>query len=666
MVKLNPQQKAAVEYLGTPVLVLAGAGSGKTRVITEKIAYLIRHHQIAARHIAAITFTNKAAREMRERVGKLLSRDEAHGLHVSTFHTLGLTIIRQELAALGFKPGFSLFDATDSLTLLKELLRKEGDSDADAARFRISLWKNDFLSPEQALAAAEDVQAERHARLYQRYQRQLKAYNALDFDDLIALPVHLFQYHPDLREAWQNRLRYLLIDEYQDTNACQYQLVKLLAGVQGRLTAVGDDDQSIYAWRGARPENLAQLQQDYPNLHVIKLEQNYRSTDRILKSANHLIALNPHVFEKKLWSALGAGENPRALACDGTEHEAERVVSEILRLKFKHRCEYGDFAILYRGNHQARPFERKLREQGIPYKVSGGDSFFERSEIKDVVGYLRLLANPDDDAAFLRVVNTPRREIGATTLEKLAAYANERHVSLIAASSELGLAGRLSERALFRLRGFTDFITQLARRALTGEPLQITRELLRELAYEDWLLEISSHPKAAERRMDNVNELLAWIGRLGRDSEKGPGKALHEIVTHLTLMDILERNESDKGEGVQLLTLHAAKGLEFPHVFIAGMEEDILPHKSSLETGSIEEERRLAYVGITRARRTLTFTYARKRQKYGEETECEPSRFLTEIPADLLDWETETATQTIASPDARRALLESLKQRLTG
>ncbi len=661
---LNPQQRAAVTYLGSPLLVLAGAGSGKTRVITEKIAHLIREHRLPARHIAAITFTNKAAREMRERAAKLLKADEAKGLHVSTFHTLGLGIIREEHKALGYKPGFTLFDTTDSLTLLKELMRKEGEADAEAARFRISLWKNDFLTPEQALAAAENQADEFHARLYGRYQRQLKAYNALDFDDLIALPVRLFTDHPQVRERWQNRLRYLLIDEYQDTNACQYQLVKLLAGVEGRLTAVGDDDQSIYAWRGARPENLAQLQRDYPNLHVVKLEQNYRSTERILKSANHLIALNPHVFEKRLWSALGEGETPRVLPCNSAEHEAERVVTEILRVKFKHRAEYGDFAILYRGNHQSRPFERKLREQGIPYKVSGGSSFFERSEIKDIVGYLRLIANPDDDAAFLRVVNTPRREIGASTLEKLGEYATERHRSLFAASFEMGLAGRLNERALFRLQRFTEWVRELAHQAERAEPLALVRGLLNELAYDDWLRETSSNPKAAERRMDNVNELLAWIGRLASDEARDGGKSLPDIVTHLTLMDILERNEEDKADGVQLLTLHAAKGLEFPHVFLVGMEEDLLPHKGSIEAGTIEEERRLAYVGITRAQRTLTFTYARRRQKYGEDTDCEPSRFLGEIPPELLDWDTEGNPRREAKPEDRRALLASLKASL--
>ncbi len=646
MDSLNPPQRAAVKHVGSPLLVLAGAGSGKTRVITMKIAHLIREHSYKPHHIAAVTFTNKAAKEMKARASSLLSREEAKGLNVSTFHTLGLNIIRREIKTLGYKPGFSIFDGQDAGSLLKELARKDNEAEEDdSARWAISRWKNDFLSPAQALSQAQDEQAAQHARLYERYQRQLKAYNALDFDDLIVLPVNLLQDHPELREKWQNRLRYLLLDEYQDTNACQYQMVKLLAGAQGNFTAVGDDDQSIYAWRGAQPENLGLLKKDFPTLEVIKLEQNYRSTERILKSANHLIANNPHDFEKKLWSALGEGEMLRAVPCSNSEAEADKVVTEILSTKFQSRGEYEDFAILYRGNHQSRLFERKLREHNIPYKVSGGTSFFERAEVKDILAYLRLIANTSDDAAFLRIVNTPRREIGASTLETLGNYATERDISLLDACFEMGLRSKLSDRALMRLERFADWIYERVRRAEDENAYRLVRDVIYEINYEDWLKETCSSDTIAEKRMENVEEVASWIQRI---TEKHESKQLlGDVVAHMMLMDILERNSEEKQTGgVQLMTLHASKGLEFPHVFIVGMEEELLPHKSSMEEGDIEEERRLAYVGITRAQRSLMFTYTRKRTLWGEEIECEPSRFLNEIPKEHLDWDNPNTQKT--------------------
>ncbi len=640
MPALNPQQRAAVQHLGSPLLVLAGAGSGKTRVITEKIAHLVRHHGLAPARIAAITFTNKAAREMQSRVARLLPGRAGHGLSVSTFHTLGLRIVRGELARLGYKPGFSIFDAQDSATLLRELTRKEAPEAAEAARWAISRWKNDLVDPAAALAGAADEGEALHARLYARYQRQLQAYNALDFDDLIVLPVRLLEEEPAVRARWQERLHYLLIDEYQDTNTCQYRLVRLLAGPEGRFTAVGDDDQSIYAWRGARPENLARLQEDYPGLRVIKLEQNYRSTQRILDSANHLIRHNPHLFEKRLWSALGEGEPLRVLPCQSAEHEAERVVSEILRIRFKARARWGDLAILYRGNHQARLFERKLREHDIPYRVSGGTAFFERAEIKDLLAYLRLVANPDDDPAFLRVINTPRREIGPGTLEKLGQYASRRHCSLFAATFELGLGEVLPQRAILRLQRFTDWLRELHLRQDERPAAELAREIVAAIDYAGWLHEQSSSDKVAERRLENVQELIDWIGRLGRDSDGAAGKSLADIVNHFVLLDVLDRNDDGADpDRVQLMTLHAAKGLEFPHVFLVGMEEELLPHRNSIEADTIEEERRLAYVGITRARQTLTLTFARQRSRGGEAVACEPSRFLAELPEEHLDWD---------------------------
>jgi ATP-dependent DNA helicase Rep len=626
--------------IDAPTLVLAGAGSGKTRVITRKIAHLIDTVGLEPRHITAVTFTNKAAREMKARVGDLLRGRDTTGLAISTFHTLGLNILRREYRSLGFKPGFTIFDDQDTETLLKELLRKgSGDDKAiSSARWRISEWKNDMLSPEQALSRVTDELDTRTALLYADYQRALKAYNAVDFDDLILIPVNLLKQDREVLERWQNRVRYLLVDEYQDTNLSQYELVKLLVGVRQALTVVGDDDQSIYAWRGARPENLVRLKEDFPRLEVIKLEQNYRSSGRILRCANHLIDNNPHVFEKRLWSELGPGDPLRIMSCKNEEHEAEKVVSEIMHHKFTKSSRHGDYAILYRGNHQARLFEAALRQNNIPYFLSGGTSFFSRSEVKDVMCYLRLLANPDDDAAFLRVCNTPKREIGPTTLEKLGNYATSRHISLTSACSELGLEQTLSGRPLERVREFSSWLRHFQRRAEEGNPTVTVREMLQDLRYEDWLYECASSEQVAERRWENVLELIQWLERL-HQGEHG-GESLAEMINHLALQDILERqDEEEGGDQVHLMTLHASKGLEFPHVFLVGMEEELLPHKTSIEEENIEEERRLAYVGITRAQKTLTISYAEKRRRYGEITACEPSRFLQELPEDDLVWE---------------------------
>ncbi len=637
---LNPRQREAVRYIDGPLLVLAGAGSGKTRVITQKIAYLIQECGYSSRHIAAVTFTNKAAREMKERVGQLLKGKEARGLRVSTFHTLGLDIVRRETRRLGYKPGFSIFDAQDSLGLIRELLRKEAGDDGleQEMQRRISSWKNAFVTPEQALAGAEDAADHATAQVYAQYNRHLRAYNAVDFDDLIMLPVLLFEQHPDVLEEWQGRIRYLLVDEYQDTNATQYRLVRLLVGLRGGLTVVGDDDQSIYAWRGAQPENLGLLNRDYPALRVIKLEQNYRSMGRILKAANQLIANNPHVFEKSLWSEMGFGDPITVVNCADEEDEALRVASAIVHHRFNKKTNFSDYAILYRGNHQSRVFEKALREQRIPYHISGGSSFFDKAEVKDILAYLRLVVNPDDDTAFLRAVNTPRREIGPTTLEKLGSYAQERGVSLFTACFELGLKQHLKERAATRLEHFANWLVDIGDRARRGDALRAVHDMIREIDYETWLKDSCKDLKTAEKRMENVQELSAWLGRMAEQEEGDPD--LTTLVAKMALMDILDRHqESEAGDAVRLMTLHAAKGLEFPHVFLVGMEEELLPHRVSIEEESIEEERRLAYVGITRAQKTLTMTLAARRRRGGELVRCEPSRFLQELPQDDLQWE---------------------------
>jgi len=642
LTKLNPAQLEAIRHTSSPLLVLAGAGSGKTRVITHKIAHLIGHLGIRPQHIAAVTFTNKAAREMRERVAGLSKGGDSRGLTICTFHTLGLTILRREYARAGYRNGFSIIDQQDAEAILRGLLREDADPEmARPTLWRISQWKNGLLDPADARSNATDELEARQARLYADYQRQLLAYNAVDFDDLILQPVQLFRRHPEILGHWQDKIRYLLVDEYQDTDGCQYQLVNLIVGIRRAFTVVGDDDQSIYSWRGARPDNLARLQRDFPDLAVIKLEQNYRSTGRILSCANRLIANNPHLFEKRLWSQLGSGDPIRVIACRDEEHEARRVVTEILSQRFRNGGSYGDYAILYRGNHQARPLEKVLREHSIPYFLSGGTSFFARSEIKDVMAYLRLLGNSEDDAAFLRIVNVPRREIGPSTLEKLAQYAAARKISLLNACDELGLAQHLSSRPLERLQEFAAGMHDYSRRAAADHPVEALRSLLRELDYESWIFENSPSESTGQRRMENVGELIDWAKRL-HDEAEPDDRTLGHIAGRLALFDILERQDEESSEErVSLLTLHAAKGLEFPYVFLVGVEEELLPHRTSLEEDNIEEERRLAYVGLTRARKQLTLSFARRRKRYGELLECTPSRFIEELPSDELSWEGE-------------------------
>ena len=650
---LNSRQIAAIRYLDGPLLVLAGAGSGKTRVITHKIAHLIKECGIAPRHITAVTFTNKAAREMKQRASGLLSGKDGRGIQISTFHTLGLNILKREAAQLGYKKSFSIMDAADAAELAKELLHGERgveDEKSELTLHTISQWKSSLVTPEAAQQAANDELSHRAALFYSRYQRALRAYNAVDFDDLIYLPVMLFRQHAETLEKWQNRIQYLLVDEYQDTNGSQYELVKQLVGVRQALTVVGDDDQSIYTWRGARPENLRQLQDDFPRLKVVKLEQNYRSTARILRAANTLIANNPHVFEKKLWSDLGLGDPLRAIEVADEESEAQRVTAEIVSHRFKHRTDFREYAILYRGNHQSRGFEKALREQNIPYFLSGGTSFFSYTEIKDIMAYLRLLVNDEDDAAFLRIINTPRREIGATTVEKLAEYSNMRGISLFAACFEMGLREHLPEAACDRLERFAEWVVDIADRGKRGDPIAAVKEMIAKLDYAAWLQDTSASEKTAERRLGHVNELVAWMQRIyEKEIEE---KDLADLVRHMSLMDILERNEEEKtGDRVHLMTLHAAKGLEFPHVFVVGMEEELLPHRTSIDEDNIEEERRLAYVGVTRAQKTLTFTFAANRRKQGENASCEPSRFLAELPQEDLVWET---SRTPQSPEERQ------------
>ena len=648
--KLNEAQESAVTFVSGPCLVLAGAGSGKTRVITNKIAHLVRNCDMPARYIAAVTFTNKAAREMKERVAQTLGKPEARGLKVSTFHTLGLNIIKAHVKDLGLKPGFSLFDDKDSTALLNDLTTDTIDGDKDLLQLLqscISNWKNDLILPDALLKQANSTGEREFAEAYKRYQDNLKAYNALDFDDLILLPTLLLKHNEEARAKWQSKIRYLLVDEYQDTNTSQYELVKLLVGERARFTVVGDDDQSIYSWRGAKPQNLHLLQQDFPRLNVIKLQQNYRSSGRILHCANILIQNNPHLFDKTLFSELQYGEPLKVIEAKNEEHEGERVVAELLAHKFMNRTQFKDYAILYRGNHQSRIFEKLLMSNRIPYKISGGMSFFGRAEVKDIMAYLRLLVNQDDDNALLRIINTPGRGIGRATLEKLGNFANSLGVSMFEAATHPNLNSVLPEKAFHAVSTFSRWVVELSDNAQRGNTVDAVRSMIHTMGYEEWLYETSASPKAAEMAMANVSTLFGWVNDMLEGNDLDQPMTLTEVVNRLILRDMMERGEDDgEGDQVQLMTLHASKGLEFPIVFLVGMEEGLLPHQSSIDEDNVEEERRLAYVGITRAQRELIFSLAKERRQFGEVIQPEPSRFLFELPADDVQWENQKPKAT--------------------
>jgi ATP-dependent DNA helicase Rep len=668
---LNPQQKAAIHYLDGPLLILAGAGSGKTTIITHKIASLIRDNGIPAERIAAITFTNKAARDMRSSVSDLLPGVNCQGLIISTFQSLGLQILRNHATEIGLKSNFTIYGDNDSQQLIDELMRRYSPDDQDHGRRirkQISLWKNAGIAATDG-SASETRWPELASfawEIYQRYEQHLYAANAIDFDDLVLKPVFLFRYSPLSLKHWQKTIQYLLVDEYEDTDRCQHEFVRLLVGESGHLTVAGDEDQSIFGWRGARPMNLKDLIEDFPALNIIKLEQNYRSRGRIIKSANKLIANNPHFFNKVLWCDHAHGPLVRILQGRSEEHEAEQVIMELLDHKFRHNTDFRDYAILFRRNRQSQIFEQILQEHRIPYVLSGIHSFFDRTEVKDILAYLRLMANPDDDTAFLRVINTPRREIGPATLERLTVYAERSGVSLSRAAHDPRLIAELTPHSATTLKNFSQWLGDSVTDVPGSNPTQIACNMLADIRYEDWLRETSNDPQIAKQRMQNVLELIAWLDRIVRQSDQP--LSFDTMVSNLCLEAILEAGaEQALSDSVSLMTIHSAKGLEFPHVFITGMEEGLLPHHSALPQPALEEEdpsgdevqeqiwigtvieadpdkslalqeeRRIAYVGITRARESLTLSLASARKHRGERRITLPSRFLKELPAEDLD-----------------------------
>ena len=651
---LNQAQLDAVHHLGGPCLVLAGAGSGKTRVITHKIGRLIQAG-LAADRIAAITFTNKAAAEMRERAGQLVGRD-AKKVLICTFHALGVRLLREDGEVLGLKKNFSILDTDDITSLLKDC---GGTTDANTARgwqWTISAWKSAGLTSAEALKQARDENQRVAATIMARYEERLTAYQSVDFDDLISLPLKLLGQHEDVRAKWQKKMGHVLVDEYQDTNATQYELLKLLVGERARLTAVGDDDQSIYGWRGATLDNLKRLPVDFPELRVIKLEQNYRSTSAILRAANAVIGPNPKLFPKTLWSDLGEGEPVRVVDADNEEHEAERAVARIqsLRATSPHK-EWRDFAILYRANHMARAFEQSLRRAQIPYKVSGGQSFFDKAEIRDLCAWLRLLVNNDDDPAFLRAATVPKRGIGHTTLQALGNFATRYKLSLFEALFSHSLGTALPARAVTTLHEFGRAVNDLEYRARHTVGHEAARsflnEWLKDIAYEQHLHDSEDNEKVAAARWTNVMEFCDWVaGRCGGQIEDEAGvqteterKTLLEVVQTIALISTLSEREKDQNV-VTLSTLHASKGLEWPHVTLVGVNEGLLPFKTDdadsdlsaeLLALRVQEERRLMYVGITRAQRTLAVSWLKRRKKGRESVPGMPSRFIKEMALDL-------------------------------
>jgi ATP-dependent DNA helicase Rep len=672
---LNGPQSEAVLYLDGPCLVLAGAGSGKTRVITQKIAYMIEECGYDPRTIAALTFTNKAALEMQERIAKLLKQPkQAKQLTVSTFHSLGVKILRQEAAGVGLKDRFSIMDSDDCYTIVSDLGLTTDKQEIRRIQNAISLWKNGLVDPEDAINNAKDEDEAQAGRIYRSYVATLAAYQAVDFDDLIRLPVELFRNNDSIRDRWQRKLRYLLMDEYQDTNTCQYELVKLLVtgiGKKPMFTAVGDDDQAIYAWRGASVENLKTLQTDFPDLRVIKLEQNYRSTTRILQAANAVIGNNPKIFEKSLWSEHGLGEPIKVLGMQSDEQEADQVAIMISSDHFQRKNKWSDFAILYRGNHQARIIEQALRKERIPYTISGGQSFFDKAEIKDIIAYLRLIANEGDDPAFIRAVTTPKRGVGMATLEVLGEFSKQWNCSLFEAALKGGIEGKLADRQLHPLRDFCHFINDLESRASRPGPsgsgenaAAVLDDMMKEMNYEHYLYE-NFDDRAAQAKWQNVMEFTNWLKERGNGGRDGTGeeKNLLELTQMVALMSMLEGQDEEQ-DAVRMSTLHASKGLEYPHVYLVGVEEGILPHKGDPDdpiekiAARIQEERRLMYVGITRAQRTLQVTWCKKRKRAGELVHCDPSRFIKEM---ALDEGIAVPTESeVISPKDRLASLKAL------
>ena len=667
---LNDQQLAAVRHTEGPLLLLAGAGSGKTRVITSRIGYLLQDIGIPAQAILSVTFTNKAAREMRERVEGIVGRKQAKGMIISTFHALCVRILKEDIEQLGYKKNFSIYGGGDQLRLIRDLLQEVNTSlrkyDADRVLWLISDAKNRLIPPDAFQPSHGDEYGQVVSTVYPRYQRALKAFNAVDFDDLIMLAVRLLQNKPAVLEKYQQRFRYLMVDEYQDTNAAQYKLLRLLAGGHRNLCVVGDDDQSIYGWRGADLGNILDFERDFPGTMVIRLEQNYRSTGNILTAANAVIRNNTKRKIKALWTAGGPGEKIDYLLCDDDEDEARSVVERIMTDRFKDKLSYRDFSILFRTNVQSRAFEEQLRYQNVPYVLIGGQQFFDRKEVKDVMAYFRVLLNPRDEVNLLRILNTPKRGIGDTSADRLIRFSAEHDIPLWQVLQHAENVEGLGEKVVEAAHGFIHLMENYRRRFRVGQLSDTGRELLEELRFEDDLLRTAQDPDRARRRMANVAEV---INAMASYEQRETQPTLEGFLEKVSLLDRDEPPRQDKDaklqrDAVVLMSLHASKGLEFPCVFLVGVEEDLLPHKKSTEGScDVEEERRLCYVGITRAQKKLTLLGTSRRKKFGVMQPRFPSRFLAEIPAEVLQ-ATSSDSPTASTEEEKDQLANSAFDRI--
>ena len=637
---LNPAQHDAVTTTEGPLLVLAGAGTGKTRVITTRVAHLLGRG-VPPERILAVTFTNKAAREMRERVASLLGK-APKGLTLSTFHSLGMRILRAEATHYGYRKSFSIHDTSDQVSLVRGILRDtQGEAPTGQAQSmlqRISGAKNRFELPDDILDGASDIEEYTTARVYARYQESLKALNCVDFDDLILVPVLLLKENPEIAEQYRHRWDYVLVDEYQDTNGSQYRFLQCLVGPQRNLCVVGDDDQSIYGFRGADANRILQFERDFPGAKVVKLEENYRSTPPIIELANAVISGNRGRHDKALRSNMHSGTPVRCVTAANEFAEVDYVVREIDNLLRHHRVRPENIAVLYRSAIQARPFEEKLRLRQIPYVLVGGQSFFDRKEIRDVLAYWKVAANPSDDVALLRIINSPKRGIGTQTIKKLDTLSRQREESMFDAAGSAGEGhGDFSETVRKRLREFHLVLSGAREGIEEGKYSATAKELLKAVQYEESLKDLYPDPTTRQTRWNAVADLLAALEAW--DAERNANDEFGVFLRSLTLDQDAPKETDDaaKKKGVFLMTLHSAKGLEFPQVFLVGVEDDLLPHGRSVADGEkgIEEERRLFYVGITRARQHLTMTHAAERTKYGRATPCRRSRFLEEIAGEV-------------------------------
>jgi len=640
---LNPEQRTAVEHIDGPLLILAGAGSGKTRVITSRMAYLLAQG-VPGEQLLAVTFTNKAAREMRERVAALVGKSAGGGMVISTFHSLGLLILREHIADLGYKGNFSIYGSADQGRLIRDLIRElagpDEKYDADRVLSLISAGKNRLETPDNFRHNAADPYAAMAAAVYPRYQKRLKAFNAVDFDDILQLTERLLRENLAVRRACQERFRYLMVDEYQDTNLAQYRMLHWLAESHRNLCVVGDDDQSIYAWRGANPGNILDFERDYPGTKVVKLERNYRSTGNILAAANGLIQHNAKRKDKVLRATGDDGSPVTVVTCRDEEDEARHVVEQIRNAVYNKEARYNHFAVLYRTNVQSRAFEEQLRYEDIPYVLIGGQQFFDRKEVKDVLAYLRVLSNPYDEVNLLRILNYPRRSIGSTSADRLIRASADSKRPLWQVLDDANACDGLDERAREAIGRFVALLRRYRERFKVKSGLaSVLRDMIKEVGFEAELMRSTDIPEQARRRVEYVEEVAnALDGYEAREAQP----TLRGFLEKVSLLDdeLPAGNSKEKKlakEAVVLMSLHSSKGLEFDHVFLVGVEEEYLPHLKSISEGiDVDEERRLCYVGITRARRTLTLTHSSERRKFGKMQPRFPSRFLEELPTELL------------------------------